>query len=263
MIATVLMTISRIEAQLPEEESIRRLVRTHRPGFYPGLDERARFLLRAGSRLPAVSGRPGPADQMVLADMLDECFQRPVSIVRGILDLSADLAERLAFPAHFARCEVPDRVSGDAAGIEVGLLVADGAAHGGEAKTIRAALDGRLVKPADVALARIVAGRVAVEAAWMSQNLAKLGKQRRRSGRRVADRCKALRAREMIRRAVRDGVCGEYAHRQTHDRNDELNPQVELHLRLPSAKVRRCHRIMSPGSAPDPPGSRRARPRDT
>src|SRR5262249_59473326 len=46
-----------------------------RPGFHPGLDERARLLLRAGSRLPAVSGRPSPTDQMIFADMLNECVE--------------------------------------------------------------------------------------------------------------------------------------------------------------------------------------------
>src|SRR4029077_15286273 len=79
------------------------LIRANRSGFHPRLAERDRFLLCAGRRLPAVAGRPGPTDQMVLADMLDERFDGSVSIARGILDLGADLAERLAFPCHFAR----------------------------------------------------------------------------------------------------------------------------------------------------------------
>jgi len=49
-----------------------RLVGALRPGFHPSLDERPRLLLRAGSRLPAISGRPGPTDQMIFADMLNE-----------------------------------------------------------------------------------------------------------------------------------------------------------------------------------------------
>jgi|SRR5260370_801690 hypothetical protein len=49
-----------------------RLVGALRPGFHPSLDERARLFLRAGSRLPAISGRPSPTDQMIFADMLNE-----------------------------------------------------------------------------------------------------------------------------------------------------------------------------------------------
>ena len=40
------------------------------------------------------------------------------------------------------------RVAGHAAGIEIGLLVADRTAHRRKAKTVRAALDRRLVEPA-------------------------------------------------------------------------------------------------------------------
>ena len=92
------------------------LVRAHCSRFYPCFGERARCLLGAGSRLPAVPGRPSPTDQMVLADMLNERFERTVSIARRILDLGTDLTERLAFPSHFTRGEMPDRVPGTPAG---------------------------------------------------------------------------------------------------------------------------------------------------
>src|SRR3954462_249719 len=39
--------------------------------FHPSLDQRAGDLLRAGRGLAAVARRPGPADQRVLADMMD------------------------------------------------------------------------------------------------------------------------------------------------------------------------------------------------
>ena len=88
-------------------------------------------------------------------------------------------------------------------GSKLAVLVADGAAHGREAMTVRAALDRRLVQPALLALARAVAGRMAVHAARMGQHLAELGEQRRRPRRRVADRGEALRRREPVRRRRR------------------------------------------------------------
>src|SRR5262249_42126216 len=128
-----------------EAESLRRLARFHiaieqpnpsrlvgarRPGFHPGLDERARLLLRAGGRLPAISGRPGPTNQSIAADVMDERFQWSPAIARGVLDLCADLSERFTFPCHLARCKLPLRIARHAGGIEVGLLVADRTTHG-------------------------------------------------------------------------------------------------------------------------------------
>src|SRR5262245_55951231 len=83
------------------------IVRAHRPGFHPRLDELARLLLRARGGLTTKPGRPGPADQTVDSDVMHERFQRPAAVALGILDLRADLTKRLAFPGHFARCEVP------------------------------------------------------------------------------------------------------------------------------------------------------------
>src|SRR5271154_926515 len=101
--------------------------RAHRPTRPPGLNERARLLLRACRWFAAGPGRPRPADQMVIADMFNEALQRPVAVARGILDLRADLADRFAFPGHFARREMPDRVSGHYA--EVRPLMADRTSH--------------------------------------------------------------------------------------------------------------------------------------
>jgi hypothetical protein len=66
-------------------------------------------------------------------------------------------------------------MSRHAARIEVGRLVADGTAHRCDAMTVRAPHDRRLVEPALFTLARAVAGRMAVDAAAMGQDFAKLG----------------------------------------------------------------------------------------
>src|SRR6185295_10655694 len=115
---------------------------------------------------------PGPTDEMVLADMLDERVDGAVSIARGILDLGTDLAQRLAFPCHFSRSEMPDRVARHAGGIEVGALMADWTTQRREPKSIGAALDRGLVEPARVTLTRTVARGMTVQTARMRQHLA-------------------------------------------------------------------------------------------
>src|SRR5215472_15730424 len=110
---------------------------------------------------------------------MDEFFQRPAAITRGVLDLSADLAERLAFPCHFTRCEMPLWVSRHAPGIEDGLLMADRTTHGWKAMTVGTALDRRLVEPTLISLARAVAGWMAVHTARMRQHFSELDEHRR------------------------------------------------------------------------------------
>jgi len=51
------------------------LVRTHRPGFHPRFGERSRLLLRAGRGLATESRGPGPTNQSIGADVMDERFQ--------------------------------------------------------------------------------------------------------------------------------------------------------------------------------------------
>src|SRR5262249_46976808 len=183
-----------------------------------------------------------PADQMVLADMLNERVQRTVSIARGVFDLGTDLAERFAFPCHFKWSEMPARVARHAGGIEVGLQVADGTTQGREAKSISSSLNWRLVQPPHVTLTRTIAGGVAIDTAWVRQHLGQFREYRRRAGCWVADRCKAFDARKAIRRAVRNRVRSQHAHRQNHDRNEELNPQIESHPRLPPKAQSPRHR---------------------
>src|ERR1700722_959401 len=160
-IATIFMDVSRPRVRRGGRDARARhvsfrcgLVRTHRTGLHPRVDKCAGLLLRAGCGTAAKPGRPGPADQSVAADMMDEGFQRPAAVAFAILDLRANLAERLALPRHLSWREMPVRMSGHTARIEIGALVADRAAHRGEAMPIHTARDWRLVEPALVSLAR-------------------------------------------------------------------------------------------------------------
>ena len=90
--------------------------------------------------------------------MMHEVIQAPAAVVFGILELRADLAECLVFPAHLARCEVPLGVARHAGRFEIGALVADRATHRRKPETVRATLDRRLMQAAGIALARAVAG---------------------------------------------------------------------------------------------------------
>ena len=115
------------------------------------------------------------------------------------------------------------RVAGNAAGIEVGLLVANRTAHGRNAKTVRAPFDRRLVRPTLFALAWPIAGRMAVDAARIGQHFAELGEQRRRPCRGVVDRGKALRRCEAILTAVGNRVRRQDAHQQSRGSDEKFH----------------------------------------
>jgi hypothetical protein len=215
-----------------------RLVGALRPGFHPSFDERARLLLRARRGLASKSWRPGPTDQMIFADMLDERIERTVSVTRRILDLGANLAERLALPCHFTRGEVPDRVAGYTGGLEVRLLVADRTTHGWQAMTVRTALDRWLVEPGHVALARTVTGGMAVQTTRVRKHLAKFREYRRRPGRRIAYRGEALGRRE-AGRWLGNGVRRRGAGQQGYERNEDLDPHLFTPSNIASHRGRR------------------------
>src|ERR1700694_4477952 len=202
---------------------------TNCPGLHPGFDESSGRLLRARSGSASISGRPGPTDQRVLTNVMDEVFRLAAAIARGVFDLSADLRERFALPRHFARRDMPFRVTRHAAGLEVGFLVTDRTTHRLSTMTVGAALDGRLVKPALVTLARAVAGRMAVNTAWMGQHLAELGEHGCRPRIRVGDRAKAFRRSQSIRNGLRSCVTRRHAHSKCCDRNEDLKPHVRFH----------------------------------
>src|SRR5439155_6394502 len=130
------------------------LRRTGRAGFHPGLDQSAGLLLRAGHRAAASAGSPGPPNQRIFADMMDEFLELASTVACGILELGADFGDRLALPRHFARCQVPFRMARHTAGFEVRMLVANRAAHRRKAMAVRAACDRRMVEPPLIALPR-------------------------------------------------------------------------------------------------------------
>ena len=138
-------------------------------------------------------------------------LQRAVAVTRGILELSADLAERLALPTHLARREVPDRIARNTGGLEIGGLVTDRAAHGREAKSVGAALDRRLMQPRHIALARAVARRMAIHAARVGQHFAELGEECHRPRRGVWDRRKTVHAREAVSAAASSATARQNA----------------------------------------------------
>src|SRR5258707_8623080 len=99
----------RAHALAPNPTVMRLSRRTSRPGFYPGIDKRAGFLLRTRSGGAAEAGVPCPTDQRVGTDVMDEVFGFSAAVTGGILDLRADLGKRLAFPCHLARRDMPFR----------------------------------------------------------------------------------------------------------------------------------------------------------
>src|SRR5262245_28964652 len=97
---------------------------TPAPSLDPGLDEQAELLLRTRRRRAISARTPRPADQRILAHVMDQVLHRLVAVPPAVLDLRADLADRLSLPRHLERRQVPVRIAGHAAGIEVRLAVA-------------------------------------------------------------------------------------------------------------------------------------------
>jgi hypothetical protein len=110
---------------LPRTQDVqaKALIWANGTGLHPGIKERAGLRLRAGRWLAVRSGGRGPTNQMIGADVMDDVFQRAAAVGRRILDLRADLSERLAFPAHLARREMPPRIARQPAGLEIRLLI--------------------------------------------------------------------------------------------------------------------------------------------
>src|ERR1700757_128184 len=72
-----------VRVQLVRWESIR----TDRTGLHPGVKECARLRLRAGRGLAVSSRSPGPADQRILAHVMDDVFEGAAAVAGRIFDL--------------------------------------------------------------------------------------------------------------------------------------------------------------------------------
>jgi len=155
------------------------LVWTNRSTLHPFVEQRAHLRLCTRSRLTAGTRRPSPTHQMIGADMVHDVIERAAAIARGILDLRAYLPDRFAFPAHFARRQMPNRIAWHSAWIEISLLMTNRTAQRRKAEAVFTANDRGLMRAAEVALARAIAGRMAVHAARMSQDFGGFGKQGR------------------------------------------------------------------------------------
>src|SRR5258708_4885581 len=77
--------------------------RADRAALEPGLHQRAEPGLRAGRGHALAAGRPRPADELVLAHVLQQSCLVEVAVARRVRHLPADLAQRAASPCHRCR----------------------------------------------------------------------------------------------------------------------------------------------------------------
>jgi len=163
-------------------------VGAHRPGGGPGLDQFAEFLLRPGRGHPVSARAPGPAYQDVFRHMVDDAGHVASAVALRVLDLLADLTQRLALPGHGGGREGPLGVSRRTRAGEILALVAAVATQAsGHAFLIRAAQHDRLVRGHAIRLRRARRRRVAVEAAGRGEHLACLPEQPHRARREIRD----------------------------------------------------------------------------
>jgi hypothetical protein len=205
------------------------LLRTDGAGLHPGVKERARSRLRAGRWLAVPSRSPGPADQMILTHMMHDVLERSAAIARRIFELLANLRERLAFPSHLMRRELPGRIARHSGGFEISRLVTDRTAQRRKAKAILAARDRRLMQTSAVALARAIAGRMAVHAARMGKHFGGFGEQGRRARCGLGDCAKAFRRPQTFSRRVRGGMRGNQHRQQRSDRQHSCCSPLRFH----------------------------------
>src|SRR5215203_334633 len=155
-----------------------KLVRAYCAGLDPGLDEGSRLFLRARSWATTVSGRPGPAHQSIVTNVMDEFLKRATAVAIAVADLATDFADCLTFPSHLNRREMPFWMPRHSAGFEVTFLVTSVTSHCCEAVAVSTARHGWLVRPTHLALPRVVTRRMAINATGMGQYFAQLVEQR-------------------------------------------------------------------------------------
>ena len=112
---------------------------------------------------------------------MNELVEAHPAVPVGVLDLSADLSERLPGPRHFNGRQVPCWMSRHTAGIEIGALVACRALHADGTEATCASHHEWLVRMSVVPLLRAIAGWVAIHASRMLDYFARFSEEGDRS----------------------------------------------------------------------------------
>src|SRR5690348_8460804 len=84
--------------------------RTLGTGVYPGLDEISEQFLGTRGRVAAFAGLPAPCDEIVAGGVIVQARKVAPAVALRILQLSTNLANRLALPRHLDRRQAPARV---------------------------------------------------------------------------------------------------------------------------------------------------------
>src|SRR5262249_33149088 len=135
--------------------------RTRCAGIDPCFDQRTKLGLRAGRRDATGAWVPTPTDERIFGHMVDEFIHRLAAVSLGILDLLANLAQRLAHPRHLDRREMPLGMARQPRRVEVLRPVARRAAHADGAEAVDAANNERQMRMPIIALRGTIACRVA------------------------------------------------------------------------------------------------------
>ena len=144
--------------------------------FDPIFYEFSQFSLRARCGRAAGSRVPTPANQRISRHVHHKLIERHPTVPLGVLYLRTDVGERFSEPGHLNRRHVPIGISGRA--LKIGWSMTRVAAHTDGAKIIGPARNRRLVQMAIVPLMRAVTGWVAIDAAWMQDDLSGLFEER-------------------------------------------------------------------------------------
>jgi hypothetical protein len=121
----------------------------------------------------ALTRFPGPHHQLVRRQVLDELIEVAIPILLRVLNRTANLSVREAFPDHRCgwRWQPPIRgARWHVCAGEIVVLMARGALLSGSAVTLWASSHIHGVWMTVVSLAREVTARMAVHAAWMAQH---------------------------------------------------------------------------------------------
>src|SRR5258705_8924760 len=152
--------------------------RAGRARFDPCGDQGAKLCLRARCRLARSAGRPCPAHERVVREVLVDLRERLAAVAPWILDLFAYLSERFALPRHLTRRQVPQRMAGHTGGREVCGLMARGTAERDRSLVVESADHQRRMRMLVLSLTRPVAGRMAIEASRMLKHPTGLDEER-------------------------------------------------------------------------------------